>query len=112
MAAMIVRLATLVALVLMPLGMTKAEAWVQPVVTAQSTMTLEDCGKHSKRENAPAAKMDCAASCVAIGAANVPALEGPLAPRAVLVVVPAKPFRGIQPETATPPPKRAEVLNP
>ena len=105
MSAAIFRLLALLALVLMPLGMSSAPA-AASTMPADHGMTAGHCEGQSSSDEAPAAKMDCA-MCTAIPARE-PVAQAPLfqrsAPRTIAF---AFAFEGIVPETATPPPKLA-----
>ena len=108
MAAALLRLLALVALVLMPLGMAGAPAVAQqmPMDHAAMAMGAGHCDEQPEQDKAPPSKMDCAAMCTALPAADAPAPAPRLrlaAPRAVAIAVP---FAGIEPELATPPPRR------
>lgn len=107
MTAAFLRLLTLFAFVLMPFGMMPAAA--QPLVAGHAAMTLGSghCDEQPVKDKAPAAKMDCTATCTALPAADiwVPlSVLKPIAPRALGI---AAPFAGIEPEIATPPPRRS-----
>lgn len=126
MAAAILRLLALVALVLMPIGMAGGPAMAMPTpadhvmtqatpghhaMTQQmpadhATMPMGHCDEQPGEDNAPPSKMDCMAMCTAMLATAV--LEpGPVmklaAPRSLAL---SRPFSGIEPELATPPPRR------
>ena len=103
MAAAFIRLLTLIALVLMPIGMAGAPAMAAPADHGMAAMN--HCDDMPSEEQAPPAKMDCTAMCTALPAAEAPVLAPmlkPVAPRSLAV---SAPFRGIEPEIATPPPR-------
>lgn len=109
MAAALLRLLALVALVLMPLGMAGAPAIAQqmPMDHAAMAMGGGHCDEEPEQDKAPASKIDCAAMCTALPAADAPATALRLkltAPRTITIV---GPFAGIEPEIATPPPRQA-----
>ncbi len=103
MPSMVVKLLTLLALALMPLGMGTANA----MPAHPSAATVQHCDEHGGQpaEQSPDKPMDCAISCsmLAIAEAEVdpPAAVRPL-PTAPLLV---HPDAGLDPDTATPPPK-------
>ena len=103
MAAAVIRLLTLIALVLMPIGMAGAPAMAAPADHEMAAMN--HCDEMPSDEPAPPAKMDCTAMCTALPAAEAPVLAPmlkPVAPRSIAISAPAS---GIEPEIATPPPR-------
>ena len=107
MAAMLFRLLALVALVLMPLGMAGAPAIAQQMPMDHAAMGARHCDEQPGQGKAPASKMDCAAMCTALPAADGPAPAARMrlaAPRTIVIVAL---FAGIEPEIATPPPRQA-----
>lgn len=108
MTAALLRLLTLLALVLVPIGMTSAPAAASPT-PASHHMAAGHCDEQPEDDQAPASKMDCAAMCATMCTA-LPAMDAaapnpllkPKAPRTIAV---AKPFDGIILELATPPPR-------
>jgi hypothetical protein len=105
MIAAVIRLLTLMALVLMPLGMASAPATASPM-PADHVMMAGHCeGQSQDEQQVPAASMDCAAMCTAIPArvasAPTPLFQG-AAPRTVGIAIA---FDSIEPEIATPPPR-------
>lgn len=116
MAAAALRLLALIALVLMPFGMTSTPALATPTGNDNrmemghgvAEMDMSHCadGQDEQRDKAPTPKsMNCMAACAAIPAPGVPLLGEafkPALPRAVFL---ATPFSGIDPEIVTPPPK-------
>ena len=105
MPATILRLLTLVALVLMPFGMSTASAL--PVHHAPAAAAAQICDEHGGQpsEQSPAMAMDCAVSCsmLAMTEARIDRL------RVALPVLTERPLAdrnaGLHPDTATPPPK-------
>ena len=107
MAAAVFRLLALVALVLMPLGMTGKPASAQSMPTDHAAMTMGHCDDQPAKDNAPTpSKMDCKAMCTALPAANAPMPSPAMKPVVVRTTAVASPFAGIEPEIATPPPRR------
>ena len=107
MAAAILRLMALIALMLMPVGMAGAPAMAQPA-PAEHGMAMDHCDGMPGEEQAPApSKMDCAAMCVALPAADTPAPEATIKPTAPRTIAIGARFDGIVPEIATPPPRRS-----
>ena len=107
MMAALLRLLTLFALVLMPLGMTGAPAAASPIPASHSMASASHCDEQGDQDQAPASRMDCTAMCTALPATDTPEpapVLKPTAPRAIAV---AMPFDGIEPEIATPPPRLA-----
>ena len=111
MAAVVLRLLALVALVIMPLGMTTTPALAQPAphaMAADHDMPAGHCGEEQGGDEAPApAKMDCTAACTALPASSTPMPEPAIKPKAPRTVSITAPFSGIEPEIATPPPRIA-----
>ena len=104
--AALTRLLTLIALVLMPLGMTGAPAAASPM-PAHALASANHCDQQGGHDQAPAPKMDCMAMCTALPATDSPAPSLVLKPRAPRTIAVANPFDGIILEIATPPPKLA-----
>ena len=105
MAAAIIRFLALVALMLMPLGMSAAPAMAQTVPAPHAMAPAGHCDEQPEPNKAPEPQLGCTAMCTAIPAAEAPALAPmikPVAPRSVSIVVP---FSGFEPEIATPPPR-------
>ncbi len=67
MTAALIRLLTLLALVLMPIGMTGAPAAASPM-PASHHMAAGHCDEQPDEDQAPSSKMDCAAMCAALPA--------------------------------------------
>lgn len=96
---------TLVALLLMPVGMSSPAAAAQHAPVRAMAM-MEHCHGQAQEEEAPASAMDCSAMCTAFlaGVAAMPAsAPGPLL-RCTLQR--EKIFTGIEPELTTPPPRQ------
>ncbi|MDP9421408.1 MAG: hypothetical protein M3Q19_01010 [Pseudomonadota bacterium] len=105
MTAALLRLLTLLALVLMPIGMTGTPAAASPM-SASHHMTADHCDEQQpEQDQAPASKMDCAAMCTALPATDSAAPTSVLKPKAPRTIAIATPFDGIILEIATPPPK-------
>jgi hypothetical protein len=109
MTAALLRLITLLALVLMPIGMASAPAMAQQMPMDDAAMAMGEghCDKQQGQDKAPATKWDCTAMCTALPATDAPAPARRLklaAPRAIAIAVS---FDGIVPEIATPPPRQA-----
>ena len=99
MAAFLLRLAALVAVALMPVGMATAPAAAQPAPSGH-------CSGHEEPEEAPATQMDAGClGCVALPAAPEPGPAERLVPAVPRLLTLAEGFGGIEPEIATPPPK-------
>jgi hypothetical protein len=104
MAAAIIRLLALVALMLMPLGMS-APAMTQSAPAPHAMAPAGHCDEQPEPDKSPKPQPGCTAMCTAIPAAEAPALADivkPVAPRSVSISVP---FIGVEPEIATPPPR-------
>ena len=100
----IARLLTLVALVLMPFGMTAAPAHGGPIAHA---VTADGCDGNEDQDEAPVTRSDCTISCTAIPLAGQSISRTFALPEAPQLVAPVVSFRGIVPEIATPPPRSA-----
>jgi len=102
MASVILRLAMLVALVLMPFGMggAAAVAAAPPAVAATA-----GCDDHHEPADSPAkAKLHCAA-CAALAAMEAPSPAADLRPELPRILETANSFSDTEPDTATPPPR-------
>lgn len=110
MVAAIFRLLALVALVIMPLGMTATPALAHSEnhsMPMDHSMPAGHCDDQQAPEKAPApAKMDCTAACTALPATSGPALAPGFKPKAPRTVSIETPFEGTEPEILTPPPRR------
>jgi hypothetical protein len=104
MIAALFRLLTLLALVLMPIGMTSAPAAASPM-PASHPMTAGHCDEQPDQDQAPASRMDCAAMCTALPATDAAAPTPVFKPKAPRTIAVATRFDGIILEIATPPPK-------
>jgi hypothetical protein len=104
MTAALLRLLTLLALVLMQIGMTSAAAAASPV-PASHHMMAGHCDGQPQQDQAPASKMDCAAMCTALPATDAAATPAVLKPKAPRTIMAATRFDGIIVEIATPPPR-------
>jgi hypothetical protein len=101
MASAVLRLVALFALVLMPLSLASAPASAQPAAAAAAG----HCDERQKPAEVPAdPKMHCA-SCTALPAMNAPASIAELRPQAPMLLALVGPIDGVEPETATPPPR-------
>jgi hypothetical protein len=109
MAAALLRLLTLVALVLMPLGMTGAPAIAQQMPMDHAGLAVSEghCDQQPRQDKSPASKTDCTAMCTALPATEAPAPAPKLKPAASRTIAIAAPFAGFEPEIATPPPRQA-----
>lgn len=105
MAATLFRLLALLALVLMPIGMTSAPAAASPMPASHHLMTGH-CDEQPEQDEGPTSKMDCAAMCTALPAAVSAAATSVLKPKAPRTIAVAARFDGIILEIATPPPRR------
>ena len=108
MAAAAIRFLALVALILMPLSMGAAPAMAEAAPAAETHATADGrhCDGQSEPDNSPEPRLGCSAMCTAIAAAEAPLFAPmlkPVAPRSSAIVVP---FSGVEPEIATPPPRR------
>jgi hypothetical protein len=107
MIAALMRLLTLLALVLMPLGMSSAPAAASPLPAGHAMASASHCDDQPDQDQAPVAKMDCAAMCTALPATDGPEPASALKPQAPRIIIIAMPFEGTEPEIATPPPRPA-----
>lgn len=106
MAAAVIRLLTLLALVLMPLGMAGAPAMAHAMPAQYSMASTGHCDEQPGQDRAPASKMDCAAMCTALPATDAPAPASVLKPTAPRTDGVVALFEGREPEIATPPPRQ------
>ena len=104
---MVLKLLSLLALVLMPLGMSTAGA--MPVHHAPTAATAEHCDGHGRQptEQSRDASMDCAISCSMLAIAEVQVDAPPAAAPVPAVQTLVQLDAGLHPDTATPPPKLA-----
>jgi hypothetical protein len=105
MAAYMSRLIALVALLLMPFGMTAAPALAQQ--PGHSAAMAGHCGDQPDRGQSQLPTKEHCAVCGALPAADSPAPAPRLKPSMPRTAALAVSFAGIEPETATPPPKTA-----
>ena len=110
MQAMIAKLLTLLALVLMPFGMSPAAAEAMPAAAQHhAASTAAHCPAPESEDSGKADQQsaDCTVTCAALVAPAPTAAPPP----ALTPPPPARPLagtrRGLHPEAATPPPKRA-----
>ena len=97
----VLRLLALFALLLMPLSMGSAPASAQPAASAPAG----HCDDHQQPAEAPAdPQMHCTA-CSALPATEAPAPVVELPPETPMLIALAGFLAGIEPDTATPPPK-------
>ena len=109
MAAAVTRLLTLLALVLMPLGMASAPAMAHAMPAQHSEASMGHCDGQTDQNRAPAhstQQMHCA-MCTALPAVPPPTPSSRLKPVEPRVIATVSPFTGIVPEIATPPPRQA-----
>ena len=98
------RLLALVALLLMPLGMASAPANAAP---AAQSVAAGHCDDHAPAPDAPIKKpMHCTA-CAALPAADAPEPSARVLPSAPRWLALSAPINGVEPDIATPPPKRS-----
>ena len=107
MIAAFMRLLALLALALMPLGMTGAPATASPMPANHAMASADHCDEQGDQDQAPASRMDCTAMCTALPASESAAPSLVLKPKAPRTIAVANPFDGIILEIATPPPKLA-----
>ena len=101
MASAVLRLLALIALVLMPLSMASATVSAQPNASAPAS----HCDDHQRPSKAPAAPQMHCPGCAALPAIDAPAPVAELDPETPLHIALAALLSGIEPDTATPPPK-------
>ena len=105
MPSIVLKLLTLLALSLMPMGMGTAGA--MPAHQASTAATAEHCDGHGTQPNEQSRdkSMDCAISCSMLAIAEVQ-VDAPAALRPVPTAWPLVQLdAGLHPDTATPPPK-------
>ena len=104
---MLARLVLLIAVLLMPLGMTPAAATAHEHV-AMASMPMGHCDDKAPSRHMKGGIADCAMACsAALPAAEVARDELPLPACSPARPVAAHALHGLHPETATPPPKLA-----
>lgn len=101
------KLLTLVAVLLMPLAMTAAPA-AAPLHGQGASMPMQHCPEQGSKHESKGAFAECTMAC----ASALPAVDREQEPRIayaalVMTEVPMKALEGLQPDTATPPPKDA-----
>ena len=103
MAAAVLRLFALLALMLMPLGMAGAPAHAQSAASAPAG----HCDEHQKQKpvDVPSAATVHCTGCAALPAIEAPPPIAELRPQMPMRLAPAELIEGIEPETATPPPR-------
>ena len=102
--ARLLSLLALIAVLLMPLGMTPASAHHQPA----AGMAMPHCPEQAPKHDSKGAFAECTMAC----SAALPAAELQQEQHLPIACAPAPPavaqiLRGLHPETATPPPKRS-----
>jgi len=95
------------AVLLMPLGMNPAAA-SRPVDHASTSMPMGHCDGDAPKQHGAKGISECTMACAAALPAATPARDAPL----LILCVPAEPaaaeiLHGLQPDPATPPPKRS-----
>lgn len=99
------RLLALVALLLMPIGMSAALAAANPRHSA-SAMAMQDCPGSSSKSHEKSGFVECAMACsAALPAVDQQTVQPPKTVRAVAQRALAQVLIGLHPEAATPPPK-------
>jgi len=101
MASALLRLLALFALVSMPLSMASAPASAQPA----ASMPAGHCDDHQQPAKAPAGPLMHCTACAALPAMDAPTQLTELAPGTPMLIRLASFLAGIEPDTATPPPK-------
>jgi hypothetical protein len=101
MASALLRMLALFALVLTPLSMASAPASAQPIASAPAG----HCDDQQQPAKGPAgAQMHCT-GCAALPAIDAPPPVAEIVPQMPLLIALATHLSGIEPDTATPPPK-------
>lgn len=104
----LLRLFTLLALALMPFGMASTPALAQPMPANHAMAQSAHCDQQPDEDKSPAhssQQMHCA-MCAALPASEPPTPIAELRPTAPRIITAVSPFKGIELEIATPPPKR------
>jgi hypothetical protein len=101
------KLLVLLALLLMPFGMVPASAAAQPAHSGTMSMPMQHCPEPAQQPD-KGGIADCAMAC----AAALPAMGKAVAEPPFIICAPQQPstvelLHGLNPETATPPPKRS-----
>jgi hypothetical protein len=104
--ALILRLLTLAAVLLMPLGMAAAPAMAHD--SAHAGMPMQHCPDQGSKPETKGALAECTMACSAALPAQEAAQQSTphIAPMPVVPVA-AQMLHGLHPETATPPPKHS-----
>lgn len=103
---MLAKLALLIAVLLMPIGMTPAPAAAHQ--NAMAGMPMGHCDEGTTKHQPKGGFTECTMACsAALPAADTP--RGKATPIASMPILPAAAhiLHGVHPETATPPPKRS-----
>jgi hypothetical protein len=104
--ARLFRLLALIAVLLMPIGMSPAAAASHRAPTAG--MPMQHCPEQNPNRHAKAAFVDCTMACsAALPAADLLRAEPVIIRNAPVERLFARALIGIQPEIATPPPRRS-----
>lgn len=106
MAATLLRMLALVALVMMPFGMTSAPAAVEGPHQAMAGMEPGHCDDTGDNDEAPQGS-HCALACSMVAAEPAPFFEPLQIPAVKPAFLPMLPFVAHQPEADPPPPKLA-----
>jgi hypothetical protein len=104
--ALILRLLTLAAVLLMPLGM--AEALATAHDSAHAGMPMQHCPDQGSKPESKGALAECTMACSAALPAQEAARQGTpqIAPMPIVPAA-AQVLHGLHPDTATPPPKHS-----
>jgi len=107
-AAVLTRLFLLLAVLLMPLGMTTAPAAAEHHHGASMPMPMQHCPEQRTKHHSKAAFAECTMAC----ASALPAVDRVEEPRMayaspLVAAVTVHELQGLHPETATPPPRIA-----
>ena len=105
MTSALMKLLALVALVVMPFGMTRATAMAQPMPADHSMTAMGHCDEQPKQDKGPVSKMDCTAMCTALPATDTPPPDRIARLHAPQTIALVAPFAGVVLEIATPPPR-------
>jgi hypothetical protein len=107
MRSLLARLALMVAVLLMPLGMTPAAATTHDH-SAMESMAMGHCDGNAPAHHSKGGIADCAMACAAaLPAAELARDEAPFVRSSLEPAVAERALHGLHPETATPPPKIA-----
>lgn len=98
-------LVALVALLLMPMGMSGMPA---AAASPDRPALAGHCDSHgTEKDPAPSGMEQHCATCLVMPAAEGPRITPGLTPRAPRTMLAASAFQGLEPEVSTPPPRRA-----